>query len=140
MIPRRTAVALVLALACAVAAEAQPGSARGPLAEASGTAGGAAAIDVSRLPLSLERIGRELRQSTIREERDGLNIRYKVEVFGQAPPLVVFTREDNLVVGPVPYGAPTHREIINHITPQEYRAPAADFAALLRWLAERTAR
>jgi hypothetical protein len=94
-------------------------------------------IDVSRLPLDLQRIHRELRQTTVREERDGLNLRYIVEVYGQGPPLVVFTREDNLVSGPVPYGAPTHREVVEHITPREYRAPAADLGALMRWLAER---
>jgi hypothetical protein len=95
-------------------------------------------VDVSRLPLNLDRIQRALRQSAIREERQGLNLRYVVEVYGQAPPLVIFWPEDNLVYGPVPYGAPTHKEMIEHVTPKEYRAPAADFSALLRWLAERS--
>ncbi len=94
-------------------------------------------MDVSRLPLDLQRIHRQLQQPTIREEHEGLNLRYVVEVFGQAPPLVVFTKEDNLLTGPVPYGAPTHREMIEHVTPREYRAPAADFSALPRWLADR---
>jgi hypothetical protein len=97
------------------------------------------AVDVSRLPLDLERIERGLRQSSIREERDGLNLRYIVDVFGQAPRLAIFTPDANLVSGPVPYGAPSHKEVIAHITPREYRAPAADFSALLRWLAERAA-
>lgn len=95
------------------------------------------AVDVSRLPLNLDRIQRGLRQSAIREERQGLNLRYVVDVYGQAPPLVLFGPEDNLVYGPVPYGAPTHRDMIEHVTPKEYRAPAADFSALLRWLAEK---
>ena len=95
-------------------------------------------VDVSRLPLNLDRIQRGLRQSAIRDESQGLNIRYVVDVFGQAPPLVIFRPEDNLVYGPVPYGAPTHKEMIEHVTPKEYRAPAADFSALLRWLAERS--
>jgi hypothetical protein len=94
-------------------------------------------LDVSRLPVNLERIERELRQTTSREELDGLNIRYIIEVYGQAPPLIFFTKEDNLLSGPVPHGAPTHKEILEHITPKEYRAPAADFSALMRWLAER---
>ncbi len=94
-------------------------------------------VDVSRLPLNLDRIQRELRQSAIREERQGLNLRYVVEVCGQAPPIVFFWPEANLVYGPVPSGAPTHREMIEHVTPKEYRAPAADFSALLRWLADR---
>jgi hypothetical protein len=95
-------------------------------------------IDATRLPVSLERIHRELKQATVREERDGLNLRYVIEVYGQAPRLIVFTKEDNLTSGPVPYGAPTHQEMIDHVTPREYRAPAADFSALMRWLAERS--
>jgi len=94
-------------------------------------------VDVSRLPLDLSRIQRELSRSAIREERQGLNLRYVIEVYGQAPPIVMFGPDDNLVYGPVPYGAPTHREMIEHVTPKEYRAPAADFSALFRWLAER---
>jgi hypothetical protein len=95
-------------------------------------------IDVSRLPIDLQRIHRQLlRASATREERDGLNLRYYVDVYGQAPPLIVFGPEDNLVHGPVPYGGPTHKEMLEQMTPQEFRAPAADFSALLRWLAER---
>ena len=97
------------------------------------------AIDVDRLPLSLERIQRGLLQSAIREEHQGLDLHYVfvVDVYGQAPPLVIFGPEDELVYGPVPYGAPTHKEMLEQITPREYRAPVADFSALLRWLAER---
>jgi len=95
-------------------------------------------VDVSRLPVDVNRIQRALRQSAIREEREGLNLRYTVEVYGQAPPIVLFGPEDNLLAGPVPYGAPTHKEMIEHVTPKEYRAPAADFSGLLlRWLTER---
>ena len=95
------------------------------------------ALDVSRLPLNLERSYRELKQSTVKEERDGLNLRYTVAVYGQAPPLVLLTPGEDLTHGPVPGTAPTHREMLEHVTPQEYRAPAADFSALIRWLAER---
>ena len=94
-------------------------------------------VDVDRLPIDLQRIHRELQQSTVREEREGLNLRYIVDVYGQAPPIVIFGPDDNLVHGPVPYGAPTHREMIEHVTPKEYRTPAADLGALARWLAER---
>ena len=43
-----------------------------------------------------------------------------------------------LANGPVPYGAPSHREMIEHVTPIEYRAPYADFSNLLRWLKDKT--
>jgi hypothetical protein len=95
-------------------------------------------VDVSRLPINLERIQRELRQSSIKEESNGLNIRYIIDVYGQAPPIVIFGPQFDLLYGPVPNSAPTHKEMIEHVTPREYRAPAADFGALLRWLAERS--
>lgn len=94
-------------------------------------------LDVSRLPLNLDRIQRELRRSAIREEHQGLNLDYVVEVYGQAPPIVFFRPEANLVHGPVPYGAPTHRDMIEQVTPREHRAPTADFGALFRWLGDR---
>ena len=94
-------------------------------------------IDVSRLPIDLERIQRELQQTATREERDGLNLRYYVNVTTEAPPIVLFSPDDNLGNGPVPYGGPTHREMLEQMTPKEFRAPVADFNALIRWLAER---
>ena len=123
MFLKRTGLTGLLVLSLAATAEAQQHS-----------------VDVSRLPLDLQRIYRQLHLTTVREERVGLNLRYVIEVYGQAPRLVIFTKEDNLVSGPVPYGAPTHREFIEHVTPKEYRAPAADISALLRWLAERSAK
>ena len=125
----RTAGAVVLLVLLAFPAAAP--------AVAQGASAGHDAIDARRLPVSLVRIHRELRQSTVREEREGLNLRYNIEVFGQAPPLELFTPGENLSTGPVPDSAPTHRDMIEHVTPREYRAPAADFNALLRWLAER---
>ena len=94
-------------------------------------------VDVGKLPVNLERIQRQLQQSSIREERDGLRLRYFVPVFGQAPRIELFTRQDNLETGPVPYGAPSHREMIQAVTPQEFRAPAADLGALFRWLSDK---
>src|SRR5262245_23235323 len=82
------------------------------------------AIDVSRLPINLARIQRQLRQSTVRDESEGLRLRYVVDVYGQAPRIELFAREENLRDGPVPYGGPTHNELLRVITPQEHSAPA----------------
>jgi len=90
-------------------------------------------IDVSRLPINLERIHRQLRQTQVREERDGLNLRYIVDVFGQAPPLKLFSKQDNLQFGPVPNSAPTHQDMLHVMTPQELSAPAANFSNLFNW-------
>ena len=94
-------------------------------------------VDVSRLPIDLQKIHRELRDSAVREEREGLNLRYTVDVYGQAPPIVIVDPDFDLRHGPVPHSAPTHRDMIEHVTPPEFRSPPADLSALFRWLAER---
>lgn len=96
-----------------------------------------AAVNVDQLPIDITKIEKELQRQAVVEERDGLNLRYSLRVYGVAPRLKIFAEDENLTTGPVPWGAPTHQEIINHITPQEYRAPFADFSALFRWLADR---
>ena len=96
-----------------------------------------APVNMSRLPNDLARKTSQLRQSAATESHNGLHIRYTIDVYGQAPRIELFTKQDNLTSGPVPYGAPTHREFIEHVTPMEYRAPAANFAALIAWLTEK---
>ena len=94
-------------------------------------------VNVDKLPVDLQRIQRQLRQDSSREETDGLRLRYFIDVYGQTPPIVIFGPEANLSSGPVPYGGPTHREMLEQMTPREYRPAAADLSALFRWLAER---
>ena len=96
-----------------------------------------ARLDVSRLPLDLERIKQQLQTSTIREERQGLNLLYFINIYAQAPSLRIFTEKDQLVTGPVPYGAPTHKEFLDLWTPVEFRSPPMDFSGFLQWLAQR---
>ena len=141
---RRSGTLAVLVLGLAAAAAAQenagvnggagvtaPAQARQPADDS------ARGIDVSRLPIDVERIHKQLRQTTIREDHNGLNLRYMIDVYGMAPRIELFTTRDNLLYGPAPYGAPTHSDILQMITPQEHRAPAADFGALFRWLADK---
>ena len=94
-------------------------------------------VDVKRLPLDLDKVTRQLRQTSATESHSALHIRYTIDVYGQAPRIELFTKQDNLASGPVPYGAPTHRDMINQVTPIEYRAPIMDFSALLRWLTDK---
>ena len=94
-------------------------------------------VDAKRLGVDVARIQRQLRQAQVREERDGLNLRYTVEVYGKAPAINLFTEKDNIKNGRAPYGSPTHREMLEVMTPQEFRAPAADFSSLIRWLGDK---
>jgi hypothetical protein len=122
---------LLFGIAADAAAQQEPRSTNGTRTPAAQQA----RVDVQRLPVNLRRIQRELAQETRqREERDGLNLRYIIDVFGQAPPIEIFTPDDNLIYGPVPYGAPTHQDMIYMMTPPEFRSPVMDFGALFRRL------
>ena len=128
--------ALLYSLIQATGAAAQGASADEPAAKAA-TKPAESTVDVSRLPINLERIQRQLRQSTVRDESDGLRLRYVVDVFGQAPRIELFGGLENALTGPAPYGAPTHQDMLQIMTPQEFSAPAANFGNLFRWLADK---
>ena len=134
MNPKQAAIAAVFIAGLAAGAGAQSAAPRNGAATVPSPGVIATAVDVSRLPIDLRRIEREFRQTTIREEREGLNLRYFVEVYAKAPEIILLRPEDNLRWGPVPYGGPTHREMLDMITPQEHRAPAANFGDLFRLL------
>jgi hypothetical protein len=106
------------------------------------------AVNVSRLPIDLNRLQHDLRQSaSTQSENHGLKITYRVDVYGQAPRIEIFNKEDNLTTTPAPYGAPTHRDMMDAVarTPDgrdpAYRQPQLmDFSSFLRWLADKTSR
>ena len=130
-IPVVVSALLVAGLTAGVGAQAPepvPGSAPAPTASSSNTQFG----------LNLARIQRGLRKSTERQDYDGLNLRYYINVFAPAPPINLFTKQDNIAFGLAPYGGPTHSEIMRLITPQEHSAPAADFSGIARWFANKS--
>ena len=126
---------LLFSLTQANGASAQSGSGEQP--EAKSDQAATPTVDVSRLPINLSRIQRQLQQSTVRDESDGLRLRYVVDVFGQAPRIELFGNRDFSLTGPAPYGGPTHQDILQVITPQEFSSPAADFGNLFRWIADK---
>jgi len=97
----------------------------------------AASSSSTQFGLNLSRIQRGLQKSSERQDYDGLNLRYYVNVFAPAPSINLFTKQDNLAFGLAPYGGPTHGEIMRLITPQEHSAPAADFSGIARWFANK---
>jgi hypothetical protein len=95
-------------------------------------------INVDRLPIDLERIERQLRRSpTEREEFEGLQLRYYVDVYGKSPRIELFAPGENLTTGPTPWGAPTHKDMLQLVTPKEFSAPVMDFSAVMRWLSDK---
>jgi hypothetical protein len=97
-------------------------------------------LDVSKLPVNLERIQRGLRESATRDLSEGLDIRFVVSVVAPSPRLELLPEGFNFLTGPVPNSAPTHGEVVDYLTPKEFSAPVADFGALARWLAEKAKR
>lgn len=115
---------LAAALVCAVAAA--------PAAAQSAAPAAASAIDPHALGISLSRISRRLAaESDARSEgASPLKLEFHVDVYGNAPQLRFFTGQD-LVYGAVPGAAPTHRDMLMHVTPQAFRSPRVDFLSIV---------
>ena len=82
-------------------------------------------IDVTKLGVSLKRIQRGLFIAESREKQggDAMHLEFNVQVYGQAPKIEVLKGID-LFNGAVPGTAPSHRQVIEFLTPQIYRTPA----------------
>ena len=87
------------------------------------TAAPAPPVDAGRLGISLSRIQRSLQASSERQSRDGLNLRFFVDVYALAPPIVLLTKEDNLDTGRVPDSAPSHQEMLQQMPPRGLAPP-----------------
>lgn len=96
----------------------------------------ARSIDATKLGVSLDRIRRELRQADAAENTGDspLKLAFTVEVYGTAPKIDLLRGFP--LTGPVPYGAPTHREVLEFLTPQEFRSPVIPFSAIAYWAAQ----
>ena len=97
----------------------------------------AAPIDPEKLPGSLVRIRKEL--SVPADKAPGLRIARIVEVVGVAPPIVLWSEEERarFATAPSPFGAPTHKQMLDLNTPQEFKRYPMDLNALMRWLADK---
>ena len=78
-------------------------------------------LPAEELPASLERIQRKLAQVGPAQS-SLLRLDYYVEVYGRAPKINVL-QDFDVHSGPVPYGAPTHAELLGLILPPESRTP-----------------
>jgi len=120
----------------AAASRAQPPSAQAPATQS--------VPSVESLGMSFERIKRGLRILPPSTARTPLKLEYYVEVKGIAPSIPLF-RPGEVATGPVPYGAPTHSDMMAHVTPEAFKAgtvPVSSLAImgivkLIQWEAQR---
>jgi hypothetical protein len=93
-------------------------------------------VDPAKLGVSLERIRIQLAAKPATKS-SGLKIQETIEVVGVAPKIELWNPETaKLATGPVPWGAPTHRDFIDLVTPKEFKNYPMDLNALLQWLAQ----
>ena len=95
------------------------------------------AIDATKLGVDLARIQKGLRVAESNEnlKADGLRLIFSIQVYGQAPRIDVLNGVD-LFNGGVPGTSPTHRQMIEHWTPEIYRTPGLPISALAFWAAQ----
>ena len=125
MLCQRPVLTAVLVLLYLPALAGQAPAPEGPLAPPP-------AVDVSWLPVNIGRIGRQLRQVQVREERDGLKLRYTVNVYGDLPKVRLITPLDNILTGDVSHTAPTSADMVRMMTPKEFSAPIISLGAVPR--------
>ena len=94
-------------------------------------------IDVTKLGVSLSRIQRGLFIAESREKQGGsaMHLEFNVQVYGKSPKIEVLKGLDLFNV-PVPGTSPTHRQVLEHLTPQIYRTPSMPVSALAMWAAQ----
>jgi hypothetical protein len=85
-------------------------------------------VDPTKMGIDLSRIKRELAEAPEQGSDDPLRLQFRVEVVGIAPRIDFL--EGFSVDGAVPYGSPTHDEVLNVLTPQEFRSPVVPFSSL----------
>jgi hypothetical protein len=94
-------------------------------------------VDPEKLPVSLDRIRMKL--SAPSDKKVTLNIERIIEVVGVAPPIELWSAEEQirLVSGPSLFGPPTQKDILDITTPQEFKRYPIDLVALFKWLARK---
>jgi hypothetical protein len=98
-------------------------------------------VNPDQLGVSLDRIRLRFQRTGLFEpvfDSYKLKLSTYVDVVGKAPPLRLFGPDANLknelTSRAVPFGGPTHRDMMQVMTPQEFRTPAMDMTALIEWL------
>jgi hypothetical protein len=89
-----------------------------------------AAPSIDSLGISFARIKRGLRTLPPSTAQTPLKVEYYVEVQGVAPPIPIF-RPGELTTGPVPFGAPTHADMMDHVTPFYFKSPTIPISGIV---------
>lgn len=111
----------------------------GPLvpAEAAAQKVNDAPLPAVELPVNLQRLKRKLAALPATDaERSILKLNFYLEVYGRAPRINPLDGFD-IHTGPVPIGGPSHADMRELWTPQEFSTPAADLSSVIGWIFNR---
>lgn len=124
----RAVVTLAAALAACVAAG---GDARAQAADD-------APLTADEIPISFDRVQRELDRA-LRAPNAGRGLRLNdyVTVYARLPALDLIENTFDLSEGPIPHGAPTRVEMLNAMTPREWRTQGVNLANVIGWTVRR---
>lgn len=108
-------------------AAAAPGTGPAPGSAAAGTQG---PPSVESLGVSFDRIKQQLGQKPpTTNSKAPLKLDFYVEVIAEAPPFQLFAPNEPSI-GPVPGVAPSHADMVRHMTPLAFSAPAATLVSV----------
>jgi hypothetical protein len=102
------------------------------------------AVNADELGVSIDRIRLRFRRGSFFNDAfdpSKLKLTAYVDVVAKAPEIKLFgadprTVKEQLTSRAVPFGAPTHRDVVQMVTPPEFRTPPMDLTALINWLAQ----
>jgi 1,4-dihydroxy-6-naphthoate synthase len=121
---------LLLAQSGGAAATAPSSQSKSTVASSPATLSSKPVPDIDAMGVSFDRIKRMLGDRPPSDDKQGLKLNYYVEVMGLAPAIQLFTPQDLAPTGRIPYAAPTHRDILDVLTPIQYRSPSIPVGSL----------
>ena len=97
-----------------------------------------APLTADEIPISFDRVRRELDRA-LRAPNAGRALRLNdyVTVYARLPALDLIENTFDLSQGPIPHGAPTRIEMLNAMTPREWRTQGVNLANVIGWTVRR---
>jgi hypothetical protein len=95
-------------------------------------------IDATKMGVSIDRIQKGLRIAETTEQQrteSPLRLSFQIQVYGQAPKIDVL-KDVDLFNGHVPNSPPTHKDVVEFLTPPMFRTPALPLSAWMGWAAQ----
>ncbi|MCY4074290.1 MAG: hypothetical protein OXH04_02525 [Acidobacteria bacterium] len=131
----RAVLTLAAALAVGVVAAAD---ARAQTTDDAPPAADDAPLTADEIPISFDRVQRELDRA-LRAPNAGRRLRLNdyVTVYARLPALDLIENTFDLSQGPIPHGAPTRVEMLNAMTPREWRTQGVNLANVIGWTVRR---